>query len=530
MIPWPEGLAARLLLLGGLIGLHGCAGTLDLDAPRPLSVSISPALETPLKARIDAGIPAGASGFHLLHEGRAALAARLSLAEQATHTLDVQTYLFHNDTTGKLVAAALLAAADRGVRVRVLIDDIDSGDKELGLATLDAHPNIEIRLFNPFHTRGANLLVRGWQMLQDHVRLSRRMHNKAFIADNQVAVTGGRNLGDEYFDAHRDVAFVDLDVLAAGPIVNDLSQSFDVYWNSEAAVPASALPVAPDDARLQRARRFLADFRVRRLHSDYGRALAAADPVPGLLTGTARWRVARATLIVDPPEKARGPGIATSELMAGQLAGLWITPERRALIVSPYFVPGAMGMAYFRYWRHQGVQIDVLTNAYAASDVPVVHAGYANYRIPLLEAGVNLFELKPDAEARGGRLRDLGSGSSRASLHAKAFVFDDRHVFVGSFNFDPRSVHLNTEMGLVIDSPDLARELTAIAEDAMRPERSYRPQLVFEPAEQGEITRRLRWHDVHEGTVRVSDVEPETTPFQRGLLRVLQALPLEAHL
>ncbi|MEW5967378.1 MAG: phospholipase D family protein [Pseudomonadota bacterium] len=525
----PDGLRRTGVVLAALLALSGCAGTLNLDTPRPVSHALSSQLETPLKTQLALRIPAGASGFHLLHEGHAALAARLALAQRATRTLDVQTYLFHNDTSGKLVAAALLAAAERGVRVRLLIDDIDSSDKELRLATLDAHPNIEVRLFNPFHTRSDNLLVKSWQALRDHVRLNRRMHNKAFIADNQIAIAGGRNIGDEYFEAHPDFAFVDLDVLAAGAVVADLSRSFDQYWNSEAAVPASALPVAPGDARLLRATRFLADFRARRLDSEYGRALTAADPLPGLLAGRTRWLLAHATLIVDPPEKVMGPGVAASELLAGQLAGLWITPERRALIVSPYFVPGAMGMAYFRYWRHQGVQVDVLTNAYAASDVPVVHAGYANYRVPLLEAGVNLHELKPVTEPRGGRLRDLGSGPSRASLHAKAFVFDDIHVFIGSFNFDPRSVHLNTEMGLVIRSPELARQLTAIAEDAMRPERSYRPRLVDETGD-GQTARQLRWYDVHQGAERVLEVEPETTLIQRGLLRVLQALPIEQHL
>lgn len=529
MNPWPEGLFRFGVAVAALLALSGCAGTLDLDTPRPVTYAVPSRLASPLQAQVARQLPVGASGFYLLHDGHAALAARLALAQRATHTLDVQTYLFHNDTTGKLVAAALLAAAERGVRVRLLIDDIDSADKELGLATLDTHPNIEVRLFNPFHTRSTNLLVRAWQALQDHVRLNRRMHNKAFIADNQIAITGGRNIGDEYFEAHHDFSFVDFDVLAAGAIVADLSRSFDQYWNSDAAVPASALPVASSDARLLRTARFLADFRARRLGSDYGRALTAADPVPGLLSGASRWQLAHATLIVDPPEKAMRRNNATSELLAGQLAGLWITPERRAIIVSPYFVPGAMGMAYFRYWRYQGVQIDVLTNAYAVSDVPVVHAGYANYRMSLLEAGVNLYELKPIAEPLGGRLRDLGSGSSRASLHAKAFIFDDIHVFIGSFNFDPRSVHLNTEMGLVIRSPELARQLTAIAEDAMRPERSYRPRLVVEAVD-GQMNKQLRWHDVHQGAERVSEVEPETTPIQRGLLRLLQALPIEQHL
>jgi putative cardiolipin synthase len=524
----PDPVIFSRLVLAALLALAGCAATLDLDAARTPSYATSNQADSPLKAQLSK-LPPGKSGFYLLQGGHAALATRLALARRATRTLDVQYYLFHNDTTGKLVAAELLAAAERGVRVRLLIDDIDTADKDLGLATLNAHPNIQIRLFNPFHTRSTNMLVKAWQALLEGVRLNRRMHNKAFIADNQLGITGGRNIGNEYFDANDAFTFVDLDVVAAGPIVDSLSQSFDQYWNSDVAVPVSALPVKASESRLQRAIQFLQQYRARQLDSDYGRALAAANPIPKLLSGKMPWLVANADLIVDPPEKALNPDQSTSTLMIGQLAGLWVNPARHALIVSPYFVPGPFGMAYFRYWRHKGVQIDILTNSYAASDVPLVHAGYANYRIPLLENGVNLYELKPIAEPTGGRLRDLGSGSSRASLHAKTFVFDDEHVFIGSFNFDPRSALLNTEMGLVIHSPELARQVSAIAQDAMRPERSYQPQLVVERAEQG-VGKRLQWRDVHQGAERISDIEPETTPLQRGLLRVLQALPIEEHL
>jgi putative cardiolipin synthase len=499
---------AAALALTGLLAISGCASTLRLDTERPRSYALSNQAETPLKAQRATGIPSGKSGFHLLHGGHAALAARLSLAQRATRTLDVQYYLFHNDTTGKLVAEALLTAAERGVRVRLLIDDIDTANKELRLVTLNAHPNIEVRLFNPFHTRSTNLLVKGWQALRDKVRLNRRMHNKAFIADNQVGITGGRNIGDEYFDAHHDLTFLDLDVIAAGAIVGDFSSSFDQYWNNESAVPASALPVTASAARLSRATAFLVQHRKQQLDSEYGRALEMADPIPKLLSGQIPWHIAHADLIADPPEKVRNPDKSPSRLLLGQLAGLWVDPRQRLLIVSPYFVPGAFGMAYFRYWRHQGVQIDILTNSYAASDVPVVHAGYANYRIPLLESGISLYELKPVAEPIGGRLRDLGSGSSQASLHAKTFVLDDIRVFIGSFNFDPRSTLLNTEMGLVIHSPELARQVTAMAEDAMRPERSYRPQLVIRPGE-APVNSRLQWHDIHQGIERISDTNPK---------------------
>ncbi|MFO7541229.1 MAG: phospholipase D family protein [Thiobacillus sp.] len=526
---WPESLGIGGIGLVALLVLSGCAPLLKLDTERVPSYATSHHADSPLKAQVAAHVPAGESGFHLLEDGHAALAARLTLARHATRTLDVQYYLFHNDTTGNLVAASLLEAAGRGVRVRLLIDDIDTADKEVGLATLNTHPNIEVRLFNPFHARSTNPLVKGWQALRDSVRLNRRMHNKAFIADNQLGITGGRNIGDEYFGANLEFGFVDLDVLAAGAIVDRLSNAFDTYWNSDAVVPAAGLPVRVSAARLAKATALLQDFTVRQSASDYARAIGAADPLPALLAGQTPWHLARADLIVDPPDKVLMPSKHPSELLIGQLAGLWIDPKKRALIVTPYFVPGVMGMAYFRYWKHTGVAIDILTNAYAANDVPLVHAGYANYRIPLLETGVNLHELKPVAEPTGGRLRDLGSGSSRASLHAKTFVFDDEHLFIGTFNFDPRSALLNTEMGLVIHSPELARQVTAIARDAMSPKRSFRPVLLFEKTEKA-VTKRLQWHDLYQGEERIFEVEPETTPIQRGLLKVLQSLPIEKHL
>ena len=325
------------------------------------------------------------------------------------------------------------------------------------------------------------------------------------------------------------LAFVDLDLMAAGPIVDAMSRSFDAYWNSEAAAPAAALPVRVSQDRLARATARLRSFSAARAASEYGRRVLATDPLPALLAGNRRWIQAPAELIVDPPDKALNPDKSASDLLVGQLAGLWIDPTRRALIVSPYFVPGPMGMAYFRYWRHTGVDITVLTNAYSASDVPLVHAGYANYREGLLEAGIRLYELKPVAEPIGGRLRDLSRGSSRASLHAKTFVFDDTHVFIGTFNFDPRSALLNTEMGIVVHSPELARRVTAIADDAMRPERSYALELDIR-TEDHQVTRHLLWHDRHQGNARTQTEEPETSPVQRGLLRVLQSLPIEQHL
>ena len=525
----PDSFRRVIIGLAALLALSGCASSIRLDATRFVSQTISPATDCPLKTALSTHIPADKSGFFLLRDGRAALSARLALAQRATHTLDVQYYLFNNDRTGKLMAAALLAAAERGVRVRLLIDDIDSADKDIRLATLNAHPNIQIRLFNPFHTRSSNLLVMGWQALRESVRLNRRMHNKVFIADNQLAITGGRNIGDAYFDAHHDFSFVDLDVLAAGSIIQPLSTSFDQYWNSEAAVPVSALPVAKGDINLLESVQFLQGYYADHKGGESARELAEADPVPALLSGQTPWVIAQADLIADPPEKILNQYKSPSKLLIGQLIGLWVDPTKRALIVSPYFVPRKTGMAYFEYWRSRGVEVSVLTNAYAASDVPIVHAGYANYRIPLLKAGVRLYELKPTSRPKGGRLRDLAKGASRASLHAKTFVFDDEHVFIGSFNLDPRSTLLNTEMGLVIHSPELARQVTDIAQEYMQPERSYQLRLIVERQGKKQV-QRLQWQDREGETERVFDVEPDTTLFQRGLLHVLQSLPIEEHL
>ena len=516
-------------LIGLLLALAACAPTINLQAHRNPSYAKPQSMAGALHEDVTKQLAGAQSGFYLLETGLQALSARLWLAQHATHTLDVQYYLFHGDSTGQLVAEALLAAADRGVRVRVLLDDIHTSNEEAEIAALDAHPNIEIRLFNPFRTRNGNMAVKAWQFVAEGDRLNRRMHNKAFIADNQIGITGGRNIGDEYFQASRELAFLDLDVAAAGGIVDALSHSFDAYWNSEAVVPAAVLHGKDDALHLTSLRGQLKQHRNTAMAGEYGRQLATEDPMPGLASGKTRWQVADADLIVDPPEKALGENDEVSKLLVGQLAGLWLDPKQSALIVSPYFVPGRIGMEYFSYWRSHGVQVDVLTNAYAASDVPLVHAGYANYRVPLLEIGVGLYELKPLPNRATTKRKKLPSGSSRASLHAKTFIFDRQHVFIGTFNFDPRSALLNTEMGLVIHSLELAQQVERIVRNAMSLDHSYRVQLLSEVTRDG-IQKRLQWQGNDQGQLRTLDQEPETTYWQRSLLQMLQTLPFEEHL
>jgi putative cardiolipin synthase len=523
----PPGSGVWMVLLCALALLSGCT-TLrdDLRPPRPSQAIArdTPGLLKDLAYRDDDG----RSGFVLLEEGLDALSARLWMTDHAQHTLDVQVYIFHGDKTGALLAGALLRAAQRGVRVRVLLDDIYSEHNETELIALDSHPKIEVRLFNPFRYRGGNLLTRAYEYVAGSGRVNRRMHNKLYIADNQMGIAGGRNIGDEYFEANQGLAFLDLDVLASGPVVQDMSKSFDAYWNSSEVVRARALP------RYREARQQLpvlterlAALRLDLFQTDYGRSLALRQVGERLARGELAWLPGRASLIADPPEKIEGKS-PLSQLMVGQLAGLRLDPRQDLLLVSPYFIPGRLGSDWLAYWRAHGVEVRVLTNSLAATDVPLVHAGYARYRVDLLKAGVRLYELKPVENGPPKTHIDASSGASRASLHAKTFVFDRRHVFVGSFNFDPRSALLNTELGVVIDSPDIAGRVIALAEDAMEPSRSHRVEL--KPAQPGAKPQLIWFSRNPDGELVSTDTEPNSTRWQRFLLELFLNLPIEQDL
>lgn len=429
----------------------------------------------------------GRSGFRLLPNGLDAFVARAVLIELAERTLDLQYYIFHPDETGSLVVDRLIAAADRGVRVRVLLDDWGTLEKDdAALAALDAHTNIEIRLFNPYkHRSGLGRLI---ELVTRFTRVNRRMHNKQLIADNASVVLGGRNIGDEYF-SRAELDFQDLDVLAAGPVAAQATTSFEAYWNSEFAVPVSQIGgFTPDQAKSESARRLLRERCEQLAESSYGRALAGSDFAKELRArGELRLHWAEARLIADPPEKLNSPpGTRSAAFLEGQIA-----PHSRAavsdiLIVSPYFVPGKEGVEFLGERERGGVDVRVLTNSLAATDVWLVHAGYMKYRRSLLEVGVRIYELRPEAAgARGRRASGMAIGSSRASLHAKTFVFDRRSVFIGSVNLDPRSLDQNTEDGVLIHCPELAQEVASLFDHWASPRLAY------------EVTRNshghLRW-------------------------------------
>ena len=372
------------------------------------------------------------------------------LARAAERSLDVQYYIWHADTSGGLLAHELCQAAERGVRVRLLLDDNNTRGADEAIAALDAHPNIEVRLFNPYANRGFRL----GELATDFARLNRRMHNKSFTADNQAAIVGGRNVGDEYFGADSPVEFADLDVLAVGAVVPEVSAAFDAYWNSESAYPAASLIDQAGQLRpLERIEEQPGAAR-------YLQAVRATPLVQMLLSGSLPLEWAAARVVQDDPAKVLRPPEKTELHLLPRLEKAMGKPLRELDLVSPYFVPTKDGAAALTALAESGVRVRVLTNSLAATDVSPVHAGYAKYREELLRAGVRLFELKPNVEDVKTKDKGRGAGNSDASLHAKTFGVDRSRIFVGSFNFDPRSARLNTEMGIVVESQTLASRLS----------------------------------------------------------------------
>jgi putative cardiolipin synthase len=458
----------------------------------------------------------GESGFHLLRGGPEAFMTRLESARRAGRSLDVQTYIWRNDTTGLYLARELLRAADRGVRVRLLVDDMDAREKNPGFAALAAHPRITVRLFNPFASRKGKAAFAS-EGLRSFGRINQRMHNKSWIADNRLAVVGGRNLGDEYFGASDEVNFVDLDFAMVGPIVREASASFDSYWNAAAAYPMELLDakgVTP--AALESLRASLdAAIDEQRVQA-YRQVLGDSDAVRRLMSGDWGLHWARSfQFVADDPAKVtmqdRDP--ARSKVLPAVLPLL--EGARVDLgVISPYFVPGEKGVEILTTTAAKGARVRVLTNSLAANDVAAVHGGYSRSRPALLEGGVQIWELKPTPGAQG---RHSLFGSSGASLHTKALVADSRVVFVGSYNLDPRSTWLNCEQGVLVEHPAIAAEVEAILAEQSTSARAWR------------VTReggKLRWHDDE----RSLDSEPDASMGERFKAWLVRLLHLDAQL
>ena len=461
----------------------------------------------------------GQSGLHAFADGRDALAARLVLADAAECSLDVQYFIWTGDMVGRVLLERLFRAADRGVRVRMLLDDIGTVPSDGVLLTIDSHPNIEVRMFNPIAIRSLRMLG----IAADFARINRRMHNKSFLADGQVAIVGGRNIGDGYFGASTDVNSADLDLATIGPVVDEVSAAFELYWAHRTAVPISTLSrqtTPPEEFAAKRAE--LIAHHTAAKQSEYAETVRDSEFARQFRDGAVTWCWGRATIVNDHPDKVLTPSAKTETHLAPKLREIVDKTQRELFLMSPYFVPGKNGVALLAAVRQRGARVVVLTNSLASTNAVTVHSGYRRYRRALLEAGVELYETKPTERnprqrSGGGWLGSKGPHGSGAGLHAKAFAFDRRIGFVGSYNLDPRSNRLNTEMGVLFDCPDLVQRLPEATESNLA-HTAYRVEL---------DGRRLVWV-AHEGDKEVRyKSEPKTSPRRRFKVRVLSLLPIE---
>jgi putative cardiolipin synthase len=507
------------LVVAAFLSLAGCA-SIDFDYPREDSFAMTDTQDTTLGQRVaelSATRGEDESGFYPLENGIDALTARLLLAQAAERSIDTQYYLIKRDTTSMAFINALLRAADRGVRVRLLLDDVFTKGYDAGMAALDSHPNFEIRIFNPFY-RGTGGRVRSG--LTDLGRVNRRMHTKTFTVDNKVTILGGRNIADEYFGAREDAKFGDLDVVGIGRIAGEVSSMFDLFWNHSTALPVPAFAIMPDDpvAELSALRERLVAAREEVGETPYAEAVRETA-LAFLEPGEREFEWAPYELVFDSPDK----GIRSKERaevdIVEPLAEALKSAEKELIIISPYFVPRKTGIEELVALQARGVDVTIVTNSLAANNQVTVHGGYAPSRKPLLEAGLTIYEVRPDADVRGAELV-AGSGA-RATLHTKAFLVDRRHVFIGSFNFDPRSANLNTESGVIIESGVLGTEFGRFIDEGI----GAQTWQVF-LNEDG----KLRWRGVDDGQETVYRKDPQSTWWQRFVAGLVRLLPVKSQL
>ena len=523
---------AHRIIVGLLVAaLAGCA-TLPPGADFPKTVSI--ALAHPEETRLGGQFARaaqehdGASGFRIVTVGVDGFLIRAQMIEAAERTLDLQYFIFRGDETGHLITEALMRAAARGVRVRVLVDDGDTQDGDERLLALDGQPSIEIRVFNPFAYRGHVELIRAAEFLFYSRRLNYRMHNKLLVVDNAIALIGGRNIGNQYFQMDPESQFADDDVFTAGPVVQLLSARFDEYWNSPLSIPAAALGAGNHSASARAA----PAKPLRGLDSkgiDYVAMLKSDEPYAGMISGRLPLAWANSQVVCDSPDKKDVEnGARRGRLMAPQVSQAAALVQTELLIITPYYVPAKREIQLVETLRGRNVRIAILTNSLESAPSLLAQAGYSGYRKPLLAEGAEIYELRALlGSTRGSGQTARISRFGNYSLHAKLFVFDRERIFIGSMNFDQRSKRLNTEIGLIIDSPDLAGQIVARFDAMTRPENAY--VLSLHDARSG-TGRNIVWDTVEQGKPLEYASEPARSWWQRLTVRLLTLLPVDREL
>ena len=499
--------------------LAGCT-SIDFDYPKTESFVDRDTGDTYLGvhlADVVADQPENYSGFYPLPDGIDALAARLLLIERAERTIDIQYYLIKTDLVGNAFVYALLRAADRGVRVRLLLDDIMTSGYDVGMEALDSHPNLQVRVFNPFNRGAAG---RSLGALGSFSRINRRMHNKSVTVDNQLTIIGGRNMANYYFGAEEEKKYGDLDVIGVGPIVDEVSGMFDEYWNHHSALPVQAVAKPLDDptAELERVRGALEQANADIADSKYAKVVEERL-YEYVHNDDSIFDWAPYDFVYDSPDKIEKSKADSAPSITTGLAESLRSAEEEVIIISPYFVPRKSGVETISAVQQRGIDVTIITNSLAANNQFAVHAGYAPSRKPLLENGVKLYEMRPDADISGAEF--IAYSGAKATLHTKAFVVDRKSVFIGSFNFDPRSININTEMGVIIHDPDLA-VLFANGIQNVLPNETYEVFL----NEDGKV----RWRSFRSGEEEIYEKEPETTWGDRFKVGFVRILPIRSQL
>jgi len=516
-----------------VLGVAGCT-TLPPAASQPKPVTS--ALDPPIESFLGKAFPPTAkthgsdSGFRLVSTGIEGLTVRVEMIDAAQRSLDLQYYIFRADESGNLIAQALLRAADRGVRIRLLVDDGETVAGDEKILSLSAHSGFEVRIYNPLRYRGHSKIRRGAEFLFDKARVDYRMHDKLMVADNVVAIVGGRNIGNQYFQIDPGSQFGDDDVVVAGPVVPQLSAVFDEFWNSAMAIPAQAIdkPDTSEEA-FSRYLAALSEFR-RRLDAEHPDNTQGApkQPFRDIVSGHTPLHWAPVKLVYDSPDKKgvgkRGaPGSLIYKAVAEQADAV----STELLVVSPYFVPSSEEMAQLAGARSRRARVCILTNSLEAAPSSEAQSGYMHYRVQLLQEGVELHEVRALlGSARGNGQGKKISRHGHYALHAKMLVFDRKTSFVGSMNFDQRSKRLNTEIGLLIASPELSADIAARFDALAQLDNSYAVSL----SDGAKGKQHLIWTTQEAGTVVHRDTEPARNAWQRIKVRLLSALPMDREL